>query len=99
MDATDAVLLYDGYLTLGGQKTDAVFVEVRAYFSPRSKATLAVPYVPKASGTFQVRRPTMLEWQECEDFDGSAAVEAFFAGAESHEQAWKVWTAHFVGSS
>ncbi len=42
MDANDAVLLYDGRITLGEAKVDAIIVEIRAYFSPQSEAILAI---------------------------------------------------------
>jgi hypothetical protein len=50
MNATDAVLLYDGLMPLGGEKIDAVVIKIRTYFSPQSTATLAIPYTPQISG-------------------------------------------------
>src|SRR6476469_3052357 len=67
MDANDAVLLYDGRITLGETKHDAIIVEMRAYFSPQSEAALAIPYPPKASGAFRVHRPKLIAWKNCED--------------------------------
>lgn len=93
MDANDAVLLYDGRITLGEAKVDAIIVEIRAYFSPQSEAILAIPYTPKASGVFRVHKPKLLAWKDCEDFDMNQALQAFFDGVSSHEQGNKVWTA------
>ena len=92
MDANDAVLLYDGRITLDGRKLDAIIVEVRAYFAPGAEAVQAVPYTPKASGAFRVHRPKLLVWKGCEDFDMDQALQAFWDGVSSHEQAAKVWT-------
>jgi hypothetical protein len=93
MDANDAVLLYDGRITLGGTKVDAIIIEMRAYFSPQSEATLAVPYTPKtSSGAFRVHKPKLLLWKNCEDFDMNRALESFFNGVSSHEQGTEVWT-------
>lgn len=91
MDADDAALLYDGRITLGGEKIDAVLIEVRAYFSPGSEAMLAVPYTPKASGQFRVHKPKLLAWKNCEDFEMSVALQSFFEGVAVHEQGSAIW--------
>jgi hypothetical protein len=91
MDANDAVLLFDGRIPVGDEKLDAVIIELRAYFSPDSKAIIAVPYTPKSSGRFRVHKPKLLEWKDCEDFDTSAAFEAFFAGVARHEKGAQIW--------
>jgi hypothetical protein len=94
MDANDAVLLYDGRITLGGAKVDAIIVEMRAYFSPQSEATLAIPYTPKKSGSaFRVHKPKLIVWKNCEDFDMNRVFQAFFEGVSGHGQGSKVWTA------
>ncbi len=93
MDANDAVLLYDGYLTLDGHKTDTIFVEARAYFMPGAKMTLGIPYTPPASGKFRVHKPKLLEWVDCDDIDQQQALQVFFEGVDAHEQGAAVWTA------
>jgi hypothetical protein len=93
MDATDAALLYDGRITLGEAKIDAIIVEVRAYFSPQSEVVGAIPYTPKASGAFRVHRPKLIVWKDCEDFDMNQALQAFFDGVSDHEEGNKVWAA------
>jgi hypothetical protein len=94
MDANDAVLLYDGRITVGANKVDAIIIEMRAYFSPQSEATLAVPYTPKtSSGAFKVHKPKLLLWKNCEDFDMNHALQSFFDGVSSHEHGNEVWTA------
>jgi hypothetical protein len=91
MDANDAVLLYDGRILIGKEKVDAIIIEMRAYFAPDSVAVIAVPYTPKSSGRFRVHKPKLLAWENCEDFDMDAALEAFFEGVAGHEKGAKVW--------
>lgn len=90
--ADDAVLVYDGSITLGERKRDAVLIEFRAYFTPDSKAMLAIPYTPKSEQQlFKVHRPELLVWDRCEDFDPNVAINAFFSGVSEHEKGSEVW--------
>src|SRR5262249_14915037 len=91
--ADDGVLAYDGRITSGGGKLDAVILEMRSYGSPAARAAIAVPYTPHRSGRFWVHKPKLVEWRECEDFDLDAALEAFFRGVAAHERGAKVWNA------
>lgn len=91
MDANDAVLLYDALIPLDEEKVDAIIIDVRAYFSPNSKALLAVPYTPQTSGKFLVHKPKLLQWENCEDFNLSTALENFFEGVAEHEQGAEIW--------
>jgi hypothetical protein len=91
MDADDAVLVYDGRITIRNEKVDAIIIEVRAYFSPGSEAVLAVPYTPKSSGDFRVHKPKLLEWNNCDDFDMDLALQQFFEGVAEHEQGGAIW--------
>ncbi|XLZ71004.1 hypothetical protein ABT364_03300 [Massilia sp. SR12] len=91
LDATDGALIYDGRIPIGDQKFDAIIIEVRSYFSPASKATMAVPYSPATSGNFRVFRPKFLQWKACEDFDLNQVVNSFFAGVDAHEKGANVW--------
>ena len=93
MDATDAVLLYDGRITMEKGKMDAVLVEMRAWFSPDSEAVLAIPYTPKEAGGFLVHKPKVLTWKNCDDFELKSVVQAFFEGVDEHEEGSKVWNA------
>jgi hypothetical protein len=93
MDADDAVLLFDGRITVGGEMLDAIIIEIRAYFSPQSKAVIAVPYTPKSSGRFRVHRPKLIGWEECDDFDQKLALQRFFHGVDQHEKGAAVWNA------
>lgn len=91
MDASDAALIYDGRITLGEEKLDALIIEMRAYFSPTSVAAIAIPYTPKDNGRFRVHKPKVLAWDNCEDFDLDHAFEAFFAGVARHEKGSEIW--------
>lgn len=93
LGATDGVLAYDGLVTVGGRKLDAILLEMRSYAFPRAKATIAVPYTPRSSGRFGVHKPMLAEWRECEDFELDASFEAFSRGIASHEEGAKVWAA------
>ena len=93
MDATDAVLLYDGRVPIGSEKVDAIIIELRAYFSPQSEAIVAVPYTPKASGEFRVHKPKLLAWNNCDDFDMNTALQSFFGGVDQHEKGVEIWNA------
>ena len=99
MDADDACLLYDGRIPIGQEKSDAIIIEMRAYFSPHSEAIIAIPYTPGTPGKFPLRKPQpfrvhkpkLIGWENCEDFDINAVFEAFFEGVDSHEKGAKVW--------
>jgi hypothetical protein len=93
LSANDGVLAYDGQVTVARGKLEAIILEVRSYAFPWAKATLAVPYTPRSSGRFRVHKPKLVEWQECDDFDMDAALEAFFREVAAHEQGAKVWNA------
>jgi len=92
-DAWDGVLLFDGRIPIGDKKYDAVIIELRSYAFPGAEATLAVPYTPLSSGRFKVHKPKLLQWHECDDFDQTAAIQAFFNGVDAHAEGSKVWTA------
>jgi hypothetical protein len=91
MDANDAALLYDGRITTDGEKLDAIIIEMRAYFSPASKAIIAVPYTPKTAGQFRVHKPKILAWENCDDFDLDYFKDSFFNGVASHERGSAIW--------
>ena len=91
VDAEDAVLLYDGRISIGHEKVDAIIIEMRAYFSPDSRAIIAVPYTPKASGKLRVHKPKLLAWESCDDFDMKVALKVFFDGVDGHEQGAQIW--------
>jgi hypothetical protein len=91
MNAKDAALIYDSRLARRGKQQDAIVVELRTYSSPQAEAVMAVPYVPKASGCFRVRRPRLIEWKHCGAYDRLPTALAFWDGAAQHPQGWKAW--------
>jgi hypothetical protein len=91
MDANDAVLLYDGRISLGKQKVDAIIMEMCAYGSPNSEALMASPYTPQQLGAFKVHKPKLLGWENCDDFDMNAVLQSFFEGVDDHEEGAKTW--------
>lgn len=91
MDADDAVLLYDGRISIGREKLDAIIIEMRAYFSPDSRAVVAVPYSAHVKGQFRVHKPKLLAWERCEDFDPGCAMESFFKGIAEHAEGSAIW--------
>jgi hypothetical protein len=91
MDASNAALLFLGQIATQAGQLDAVIVEIRCNSSPQSEAVIAVAYTPRAAGRFLVHKPKLLLWKDCDDFDMTAALEAFFRGVAAHENGAKVW--------
>jgi len=91
MNADDAALLCDARISTDGQKVDAIVIELRAYFSPDAEMMIAIPYTPAGETEFRVHRPKLLQWDQCEDFDLDAVMEAFFEGVASHDQGAAIW--------
>ena len=87
----DAVLLYDGRISHSSEKLDALIMELRCEAFRGARATLAVPYTPKSKGAFLVHKPKLIEWENSDDFDMDAALEAFWRGVASHEKGSKIW--------
>jgi maltooligosyltrehalose synthase len=92
IDATDAVFIFDGRIPIEDKKYDSLIVEIRSYFSPESKVTMAIPYsLAEPRQTFRVHKPKYLLWENCEDFDLEVCVNSFFEGVDSHEKGAEVW--------
>ncbi|QDU74899.1 hypothetical protein Pan97_19190 [Bremerella volcania] len=52
---------------------------------------IAIPYTPAGEAEFRVHRPKLLQWDQCEDFDLNAVMEAFLEGIASHEKGAAIW--------
>lgn len=92
MDANDASLIFLGRMTMEEGKTDAIIIELRSYFSPGSKAMLAIPYrLPEGPNKFKIFKPKILEWEKCEDFELNQAMGCFFEGVDDHQTGSVVW--------
>jgi hypothetical protein len=89
--AACAVVVFDGYLTVGERRRDALFAEVVVYGPPQIRVTLGVPY---RQGPFVVHRPKVVA---IDGADASLLGDAFprlWEGVDSHAQAAAVWNAH-----
>ena len=94
-NATSAVLIYDGYLTLDGRKSDALIVELRTYGARPVEARLAIPYQPLTDATpFKVFRPKLMALPDELQKQAGEFLEAFWKGVDSHEQGSRAWNAH-----
>lgn len=93
MSATDAVLVYDGYLSIDDEKTDALILEIRDYGSAESEFVIGIPFTPHSTGEFRVHRPKILAWEDCDNFDLDQVMESFFLGVSTHEKGSEIWDA------
>lgn len=97
--ADRAVLVVDGYITLQGEKTEAVIVEVRSYADPEAAITMAIPYRnAKSSGGFAVHRPKFVDWQGPGRPDYERLGAAFLRGVNADPRLASVWAQHHDGS-
>ena len=89
-----AVLVFDGRIRLGDDRTDAVIVEAHQLAPEERTFTLAVPYRQyDSSEGFAVYRPKFLsEAPAGTSYDELAA--AFFRGVDQHEDGSAVWNEH-----
>lgn len=94
-DTPIAVLLYDGYITLPSDKSDAILIDIRSYDPGTSgRMLMAVPYKRKRFlSRFVVYKPKFLDCS-LQDPKWEDLTAAFFAGVDSHERAATVWNKH-----
>lgn len=89
--ACRAVLIADGFISLGDKKIDAVIFQCHCYVEPVGTFTGAVPYRPLSSpGGFAVF-PLQFLADAQDSLNTVELGEAFFAGVERHEQANRLW--------
>lgn len=94
-NASHRVLIYDGYVTLGSWRTDALLVEVRSAQEPAARLSMALPYrAPDDPRGFAVFRPKFISWEGVAEPEHEAWGEAFFSGVDAHEQGARVWNDH-----
>jgi len=92
--AARAVLIFDGFITLKGDRIDALIVTVRDYTLGDAELTIAVAYrSAKDPNGFAVYRPKFIgfkgdqpDWQE--------VGQSMWAGIAKHEKGAKVWNDH-----
>jgi hypothetical protein len=91
--ASRAVLIYDGLITLPTGKVDALILDIRDYGFPSWSLVMAVPYRnAKNSGGFAVHRPKVVSFAGPEP-NYQSVGSAFFEGAYSHEKGGAIWNA------
>lgn len=92
--ARRAAFVYDGYITVGARKVDALRVDARLLGGTEVSLLVAVPYRnAEHPGGFAVYRPRFLSFSGPAD-ELEALGKAFFRGVEQHEQGARVWNAH-----
>jgi len=98
--ATNAVLLYDGFVTLESGKTDAIILESRLYEEPIVTIKIIIPYRnAKSPKGFAVYRPKFVEIAGTQDPSFEKLAESFFNGVDSHEKGAAFWNANMDQSN
>ena len=91
-DSDRAVLIYDGYLTIGENRLDSLILEAKT--SAGGRLQMAVPYRPLDSDAgFAVYKPKFLALEGHEP-DWEELGSAFFDGVHQHEKGAAVWNEH-----
>jgi hypothetical protein len=92
--AARAVLVFDGFITLSGNRMDALIVTIRDYTSVEAEVTMAIPYRPAGDAKgFAVHRPKFLGFKGAEP-DWQKLGEALWVGVDKHEKGAEVWNKH-----
>ena len=89
--AAQAVLVYDGFVPIEGERRDAIILELRDYATADARTTIAVPYHPISSGSFRVGKPRLLVWEHCQAFPLDEAIDSFLQGVAGHEKGSALW--------
>jgi len=93
--ASSSVLIYDGFITLGEWRTDALFLDIRQWRSAAWRLSMAVPYrAPEDPSGFAVFKPKFIDHAGLGEPDYGQLGEAFFAGVDSHTEGARVWNQH-----
>ena len=91
--AEAAVVVCDGYVTVGGTRKDALVLDLQSYLPPAGRMKMVVPYRPHHhDGGFAVHRPKFLV-NAIEDQELAALTQAFFRGVSSHDMGARIWDA------
>lgn len=90
-DADTAVVVCDGYVTIGGCRKDALVLDLQSYRPRCDRMKMTVPYRPHHhDGGFAVHRPKFIV-KAIEGHDLASLTEAFFRGVSSHDLGAKIW--------
>ena len=91
--ADEAVVLFDGYITIPAGRKDAVILELRAYGPHVRHMRMAVPYRPHQDPEgFAIYRPKFVVATP-DGHDTEAMSQAFFRGVAAHEFGRQIWEA------
>jgi hypothetical protein len=91
--ADEAVVLFDGYITIPEGRKDAIILELRSYGDRVRHMRMAVPYRPHHDPRgFAVHRPKFIVATP-EGHDMSALRESFFRGVAIHKVGRQIWDA------
>lgn len=94
--AASAVILFDGYATIDGDRNDALVLEAFDHASGSQPFNIYQPYRPGQAGEgFAVLR-TKFDFLEPPPCQAKEVSEAFFSGLYGHEQGSRVWDDCFV---
>jgi hypothetical protein len=90
--ADRAVSIVDGYVTLQGERVDALIIDAIDFVDGPHQLQVILPYRQAAKG-FAVHRPKFAVHR---GFTGDVGAfgRAFLAGAAAHETATPIWDAH-----
>jgi hypothetical protein len=89
--ADDAVVVYDGYVTIAAIKKDALILDLRSYREPITARRMAVPYRPHHHPLgFAVHRPNFIV-DAIEGHDTAALIGAFFRSVCTHDCGCRIW--------
>jgi|SRR6266849_1964402 len=92
--AAQAVLIYDGFVTLPSGKVDALLLDIRFYGPTGWSLMMAVPYRPASdSQKFGVYRSKFLSC-DLPAPDYQVLGSEFFQGVDSHDKGAAVWSKH-----
>lgn len=90
--SSNAVFMYDGYVTLPSGKTDALILEVRDYTQGSGTMMLTIPYRNAASPAgFAVYPPKFVSYDGENDLENDKVSGCFSEGMYSHQEAAKIW--------
>ncbi|MEQ8786377.1 MAG: hypothetical protein RIC55_08760 [Pirellulaceae bacterium] len=91
-----AVLLYDGYATIDGERRDALVLEAFDHRGGAQPFKIYQPYRPGQLGDgFAVLR-TKFDFLESPPCEAKEVSDAFFGGLYDHQQGSQVWDDCFV---
>ena len=91
-----AVLIADGYISIEGDRTDALVLEVRIYTDVTVKCQMVIPYRSANSANgFAILRPQITALENIDEIKFQPMLDAFFVGVEAHDKGGKIWHEYY----